>query len=178
MMTRTLSRIAVSLGLAAALAACAHDRTQAASDSNASGSATIYPAGIVVPGDYADAAHAGIYASDAPKTCCFLAGSALLTLDNPPGAQLAVFTFYVPSVAPLLKNAERVHLNLNGKPAGAPAVLSPGMQDVTFAIPASLRQRRHLTAALNMSVKWVPKKIGLNEDRRELSVMLVRIGYI
>ncbi len=140
--------------------------------------ATVYPPGIVAPAGYADALHEGIYASDAPKTCCFLAGSALLTLDNPAGAQLAVFTFYVPSVAPLQKNAERVHVSFNGRAAGAPALLSPGMQDVSFPIPPALRGLRHLTAALNMSVKWVPKKIGLNEDRRELSVMLVRIGYI
>ncbi len=178
-MRRTFSCIAAALGLAAALTACARDRAQdSSSGSSAGGGSTIYPAGIVAPADFADAMHAGIYASDAPKTCCFLAGSALLTLDNPPGSQLAVFTFYVPSVAPLAKNAERVHVSFNGRPAGAPAVLSPGMQDVTFAIPPPLRGFRHLTAALNMSVKWVPKKIGLNEDRRELSVMLVRIGYI
>ena len=178
-MKPTIRRIAAALGIAAAFTACAHDRAQDASGGSRAGAgSTVYPAGIVAPSDWVDAIHAGIYASDAPKTCCFLAGSALLTLDNPPGSQLAVFTFYVPSVAPLLKNGERVHVSFDGKPAGAPALLSPGMQDVTFAIPPPLRQHRHLTAALNMSVKWVPKKIGLNEDRRELSVMLVRIGYI
>ena len=174
-MKHSISRIVFALALAAATAACAHDRAQ---DASSTGGANVYPPGIVAPAGYADALHEGIYASDAPKTCCFLAGSALLTLDNPAGAQLAVFTFYVPSVAPLQKNAERVHVSFNGRPAGAPALLSPGMQDVSFPIPPALRGLRHLTAALNMSVKWVPKKIGLNEDRRELSVMLVRIGYI
>lgn len=176
-MNQTISRSALALVLAAT-AACAHDRAQNASDESSAAGAAVYPPGIVAPADYGSALHEGIYGSDAPKTCCFLAGSALLTLDNPAGAQLAVFTFYVPSVAPLQKDGERVHVSFNGRAAGPPALLSPGMQDVSFSIPPTLRDRRRLTAALNMSVKWVPKKIGLNEDRRELSVMLVRIGYI
>ena len=175
-MKHSISRIALAFTLAATTAACAHDRAQ--QDASSAGGATVYPPGIVAPAGYADALHEGIYASDAPKTCCFLAGSALLTLDNPAGAQLAVFTFYVPSVAPLQKNGERVHVSFNGRAAGPPVLLSPGMQDVSFPILPALRGLRHLTAALNMSVKWVPKKIGLNQDRRELSVMLVRIGYI
>lgn len=174
-MKRTLP-VSAALTIAI-LTACAH-HGQESSGATAAGAATTYPPGIVAPADYANALHAGIYASDEAKTCCFLAGSALLTLDNPPGAQLAVFTFYVPSVKPLLSHGERVHVRLNGRTAGEPAQLSPGMQDVQVPIPPDLRRVRHISAALNMSVSWVPKKIGLNEDRRQLSVMLVRIGYI
>ncbi|MBV8116618.1 MAG: hypothetical protein JOY69_09365 [Candidatus Eremiobacteraeota bacterium] len=137
----------------------------------------IYPAGIVAPANWASATHAGIYSSDAAKTCCFLAGNATLALDNPAGAQLAVFTFYTPAVAPLRERRERVSVSFNGTPA-ATASLAPGMQNVSVPIPPSLRQARPLHATLRMSVTWVPKKIGLNEDRRELSVMLVRVGYI
>ncbi|MGA8535101.1 MAG: hypothetical protein WB615_13415 [Candidatus Tumulicola sp.] len=171
----TLSIVRTALlALAALLAACSHG----SGDRNAAGpgGVAVYPAGIVVPADYAAGSRAGIYSSDESKTCCFLAGSSQLTLDNPSGAQLAVFTFYVPSVAPL-KNGETVRVRFDGRPAGAPAHLSPGMQDVTFPIRPSLRDRR-ITASLDMSVKWVPKKIGLNADLRELSVVLVRVGYI
>ena len=110
--------------------------------------------------------------------CCFLAGHALLTLDVTPNAQLAVFKFFVPSVKPLLAAKERVTLTLNGVPSGTPADLTPGTHDVIFTIPTSLRGKHRLTAALAMSIVWVPKKIGLNADERELSVMLLRVGYI
>lgn len=163
------------LALAVLLPACSHG--SGAQTAAGPGGSAVYPAGIVVPADYATGARAGIYSSDEPKTCCFLAGSSQLTLDNPSGAQFAVFTFYVPSVVPL-KDGETVRARFEGRPAGAPAHLSLGMQDVTFPIPPALRDRRHITVSLNMSVKWVPKKIGLNADLRELSVMLVRVGYI
>lgn len=158
------------------LAGCAHDRNQ--NSAATAGGPAVYPAGIVAPADYVSGVRTGIYSSDDPKTCCFLAGNAQLTLDNPAGAQLAVFTFYVPSVAPLLKNAEVVRMRFDGRPAGAPAHLSPGMQDVTIPIPPPLRSRVRIAATVNMSVTWVPKKIGLNDDLRQLSVMLIRVGYI
>jgi hypothetical protein len=138
----------------------------------------IYPAGIVAPANWASGVREGIYSSDAPKTCCFLAGHAQLTLDNPPGSRAATFTFYVPDVEPLRGQAERVTVRFNGLSAGPAVGLATGMQDVTFAIPQSLRHTRSITASLEMSVKWVPKRIGLNADQRELSVMLIRVSYI
>ncbi len=172
---------AAVLGAVALLAACSHDQRATTADGTAGSSASqtaIYPVGIVPPPDWVSSKRAGIYSGETPTTCCFLAGTSTLVLDNPPGSQLAVFTFYVPSVDPLLKKPERVTVRFNGKPAAAPARLAPGMQDVSFPIPASLRQTRHLVASLEMSVRWVPKKIGLNDDLRELSIMLIRVGYI
>lgn len=172
--SRCLLARTIAFALAVSLAACSHANTE---QSTASTGLAVYPPGIVAPADYAAGARAGVYSSDSPKTCCFLAGNAQVTLDNPSGAQLAVFTFYVPTVAPL-KNGATVRVRFDGKPAGAPARLSPGMQDVSFTIPPALRSRSRLTAALNVSVSWVPKDIGLNADTRHLSVMLTRIGYI
>ena len=162
-MRRTFSCIAAALGLAAALTACAHDRAQDASGgSRAGGGSTIYPAGIVAPADFADAMHAGIYASDAPKTCCFLAGSALLTLDNPPGSQLAVFTFYVPSVAPLAEKCRtraREFQRKAGRSAGGALAGNAGrhVRDSAAAsrIPAFDRRAEHVG------------EVGAEEDRAQ-----------
>jgi hypothetical protein len=168
------------LGIAALLAACTHHAGEPAATTPPSAVAAkpaIYPAGIVAPADWAGAMRAGIYASDDAKTCCFLGPASTLTLENPLGAQYAVFTFYVPPVAPLTKTRERVTARFNGVGVTT-ATLSPGMQNVNFAIPAPLRQTRHIAAALRMSIRWVPKDIGLNQDRRALSVMLIRVGYI
>jgi len=160
------------------LAACAHGEASNSATSTASGAPLFYPPGVVPPGDWQAQTRDGIYSADTADQCCFLAGHALLTLDVTPNAQLAVFKFFVPSVKPLLAAKERVTLTLNGVPAGTPADLTPGTHDVIFTIPTSLRGKHRLTAALAMSIVWVPKKIGLNADERELSVMLLRVGYI
>jgi hypothetical protein len=160
------------------LAACAHGESSNSATSAASGAPLFYPPGVVPPGDWQAQTRDGIYSADTADQCCFLAGHALLTLDVTPNAQLAVFKFFVPSVKPLLAAKEHVTLTLNGIPAGTPADLTPGIHDVIFTIPTSLRGKRQLAAALAMSIVWVPKKIGLNADERELSVMLLRVGYI
>ena len=157
------------------LAACSHAKQPVAVASVAPLSS--YPPGIVPPADYAGALRAGIYPSDAPGQCCFLAGRSLLVLDNPTGAQLAVFTFYVPSLRPLQQHPERVFVTFDGLHAGS-AQLVPGLQNVTFTIPKPVRKTRHLVAGLTMSVHYVPKKIGLNPDTRDLSVVLTKVGYI
>lgn len=159
------------------LAACAHGAANN-SAASASGAPLFYPPGVLPPGDWQAQTRDGIYSADTADQCCFLAGRALLTLDVPPNAQLTVFKFFVPSVKPLLSGKERVTLTLNGVPSGTPADLAPGIHDVIFTIPAALRGKRRLTASLAMSVVWVPKQIGLNADERELSIILVRVGYI
>ncbi len=173
-------RFLAALGASVVMAACSHGQDQKP-DQRASAPPTpsvVYPAGIVPPEDWTSATRAGVYSSDSPKGCCFLAGHSLLTLDNPPGSQLAVFTFFVPSVKPLAREPESVSVSFDGIPSGKPAELAPGIQNVSLPIPESLRKKGHLTASLAMSVTWVPQRIGLNGDRRELSVMLVRVGYI
>jgi hypothetical protein len=161
------------------LAACAHgEAANSAAAGSASAAPLFYPPGVLPPGDWQAQTRDGIYSADTAAQCCFLAGRSLLTLDVAPNAQLAVFKFFVPSVKPFLAGKERVTLALNGIPAGTPADLTPGIHDVIFTIPASLRGKRRLAASLAMSVVWVPKRIGLNADERELSVMLLRVGYI
>lgn len=156
---------------------CSRTQNSAAGANGTAAPPLFYPPGILPPGDWTSEMRDGIYSADSAAQCCFLAGHAFLTLDNPPGAQLAVFKVFVPSVKPLLKG-ERITVSLNGIRAGDPADVSTGLHDVIFTIPAALRAKRHLKAAIAMSVKWVPDQIGLNADRRELSVMLLRVGYI
>jgi hypothetical protein len=138
----------------------------------------MYPAGIVSPANRAAAVRAGIYPADAPGQCCFLTGQSLLALDNPTGAQTAIFSFFVPSVKPLMQSKpERVTIELDGIKAGA-FDLAPGAHDVTLSIPTALRRERRIVASLTMSIAWVPAKAGVNGDTRELSVMLLKVGYI
>jgi hypothetical protein len=170
---------AVALGLAGLLTACSHAKTQSSvASATASPSTIVYPAGIVPPADWHAQTHNGVYAADSAKQCCFLAGRAVVTLDNPPGAQRAVFSFYVPAVKPFEHKTERVTVAFNGKQAGAPADLPTGAQSVIFTIPPALRNKPHIVASLKMSTTWVPRRIGLNADGRVLSIMLTQVGYI
>jgi hypothetical protein len=179
-----MKRAIAALLCVATLAGCTHAQRAPAEQASADQSsasplpALSYPAGVLPPGDYATQMADGIYASQTPAQCCFLGPKARFTLDNPPGAQLAVFTFYVPAVKPFAKQRERVSVAFNGITAGVPAELTTGIHEVIFTIPAALRQRRHLTASLAMSIAWVPQKIGLNADIRELSIMLLKVCYI
>jgi len=72
---------------------------------------------------------------------------------------------------------ERVTIALDGIKSGA-FDLAPGAHDVTLSIPTALRRERRIVASLTMSIAWVPAKTGVNGDTRELSVMLLKVGYI
>jgi hypothetical protein len=178
-------QIAALLFSAMLLAACAHPSTKATQPaatmqpaaSRAAGEPSVYPNGIVAPASYAAGIRAGIYGDYSSADCCFLAGHSLLVLDNRPGARLAVFTFFVPNLKPFLKGEERVSIAFDGVPSGT-FPLALGEQNVTAAIPAQVRGTRHLIASLRMSIAFVPKRIGLNGDVRELSVVLTKVGYI
>jgi hypothetical protein len=161
------------------LAACSHAHPHAIASPPAApaGPPSVYPAGIVAPASFPAAVRAGIYPASSAAQCCFLAGRTLLVLDNPANARRVVFTFYVPGVKPFLKQKEHVSIALDGVHA-ATVALALGEQNVTVAIPASVRATRHLIAGLRMSVSFVPKQIGLNADVRELSVVLLKVGYI
>lgn len=161
------------------LTACshAHSRATATPTADHAGSLSVYPPGIVPPANFSAAVRAGIYPAATAAQCCFLAARSWVVLDNAPSARLVVFTFYVPTVKPLLKQKERASIAFDGVHA-ATLQLALGPQNVTVAIPANVRGTRHLIAALRMSISFVPKQIGLNDDVRKLSVVLLKVGYI
>lgn len=140
--------------------------------------APFFPLGIVAPANWQEQRRDGVWAGDTRATCCFLAGTATLHLRNPAGTRLVVFNLYVPSSAPLLKKPVMLSCAFAGTSAGPPVRLKLGVQNVTFVVPPALRSAPHFTATLTSSVKWIPKQLGLGSDKRELSVMLLRVGYI
>ena len=160
-------------------AGCSHGSAKRPNESPSptASPARTYPAGIVPPANPRAALRAGIYPADPSGQCCFLAGRSLLTLNNPRDSQLVIFTFYVPSVRPFLNGPERVGVTFDGAAAGS-ALLAPGEHNATFAIPKSVRNTAHLVATLTMSTTYVPQKLGINGDVRELSILLLKVGYI
>jgi hypothetical protein len=136
----------------------------------------VYPQGIVPFPDEAAAARAGIYAGNSPESCCFLAQTTTLRLKKPAAARAAIFAFYVPALAPFAGQRERVRMAFDGIPSGS-AELSKGENDVAFAFPQPLLRETNVEAFMTMSIVFVPKEIGLNDDPRRLSVVLLNVSY-
>lgn len=140
--------------------------------------APFFPLGIVPPSDWQQQTRDGVWSSDTRKSCCFLSKRANVHLTNPAGTQMVAFDVYLPSYAPLMRRPVKLTCAFNGVAAGPPVTLRLGTQTVNFPVPPALRSTPHLTATLVPSVTWIPAEVGIGNDRRELSVMLQRVGYI
>lgn len=140
--------------------------------------APFFPIGIVPPANWRQQQRDGVWSADTRASCCFLAKRAGVHLTNPAGTQMVAFDVYVPSNGPLARKPVTLTCAFDGVTAGPPARLKLGVQTVTFAVPPALRNTPHLTATLESSVVWIPAQLGLGNDKRELSVMLQRVGYI
>jgi len=136
-----------------------------------------YPAGIVPPASRAAAIDQGLYPETTSTACCFLSGAARLRLAKPIGALRVVLEFNVPDTPPFAGQPERVSVAFGGISVGPPIALVKGVQDVSLPLPARLANEGVVTAALRMSIAYVPKQIGMNEDTRRLSIMLLRVRY-
>ncbi len=136
-----------------------------------------YPPGILAPASWAAGARQGIYLDTSPALCCFLNAKPSLQFDKPFGARIVVFTFDVPRTAPFAHRPERIEISFNGLTAGPPVVLSEGTHRVSFRLSPSLARSHHLVVAMRMSVAYIPKQLGINDDVRQLSIKLLRVDY-
>ncbi|HET9392518.1 MAG TPA: hypothetical protein VFO29_03175 [Candidatus Rubrimentiphilum sp.] len=136
-----------------------------------------YPPGVIPPASAAEGARQGLYLDTAPDLCCFLNGSPSLQLRRPLRAGVVVFTFEVPHTAPFADQPERVQMFFNNISAGPPVTLTAGIHEVSFRLTRSLARSAQLTATMRMSVAYVPKQIGMNDDTRQLSIKLLRVDY-
>jgi len=153
-------------------------RVQTATIPSGASQAPFFPIGIVPPANWQEQQRSGVWSADTRASCCFLAKRADVHLSNPAGMQMVAFDIFVPSYGPLTSQPITLACAFDGVTSGPPVRLKLGKQTVTFAVPPALRNTPHLTATLESSVTWVPAQAGLGKDRRELSVMLQRVGYI
>ncbi|HEY1977136.1 MAG TPA: hypothetical protein VGG89_11345 [Candidatus Baltobacteraceae bacterium] len=153
-------------------------RAKAAAIPPAALQAPFFPLGVLPPANWQQQQRDGVWSADTRASCCFLAKRAGVRLANPAGTQMVAFDVYVPSNGPLTIKPVTLSCAFDGVTAGPPVRLQLGLQTITFVVPPALRNTPHLTATLVSSVTWVPAQLGLGNDRRELSVMLQRVGYI
>jgi hypothetical protein len=153
-------------------------RRPIAAPNPAASQAPFFPLGIRAPQSWQEQRRDGVWSGDTRATCCFLAKRASLHLVNPPGTRLVALGIYVPSSEPLMRTPVVLSCSFDGMSGGPPVRLKLGAQNVIFSVPPQLRDKPNLTATLESSVAWVPAKLGASSDKRELSVMLLRVGYI
>lgn len=144
--------------------------------SNTATSSLTFPRGIVAFGNATSAVHAGIYPGN-EKACCFLAPRARLILDKPAGAVQATFHFYVPKME-LNRDKQVVTVAAAGQTASGSIDGDPtGRIVVTLALPADYRTKTSVPVTIAASNSFVPSKLGLNPDTRDLSVVLIKVDY-
>jgi hypothetical protein len=137
--------------------------------------ASIWPYGIATPSptrDTALGAVTGIYPSSQNEAsyCCWLAPSATFEVRIPPHASALLFTFFVPAFGPFKTQAQRVSISIDG----AKAVMSGPLRGAAIVrVPlAPNAKARVADIALNATLSFTPKNIGLNDDTRELALYL------
>jgi hypothetical protein len=157
--------------LLTATAACGSSTTGTGSQPGTS--ALIYPGGIVPFKSAGLGVRAGLYPGNG-QNCCFLAPKANLVLDKPAGKSRAVFTFYVPKVAPYA-NGETVTITAAGKSAqGSLKNGSARWLTIQLAVPAT---QTTIPVQITSSKSFVPSKLGGSADTRTLSVVLTKVDY-
>jgi hypothetical protein len=136
-----------------------------------------YPPGIIPPRSAADGERQGIYLETAPNLCCFLADRASFRLRKPAAAAVVVFSFDVPHTEPFAGRPELVSIFFNGAGAGTQKALNAGVHRLRFRLTPSQAKSSQIIVTMHMSISYIPKQIGMNDDTRRLSIKLLRVGY-
>jgi hypothetical protein len=162
--------------LLAVLAACG----SGSNASNASGAqpaaAPVYPPGIREFKSTAAASEAGLYASRSIRNCCFIKQRAVLTLEKPAGAQVATLYFFVPNVPPY-KTGQYVTVSVGGRSATASS--KAGRQVViSLALPPRFVPETEVPIVIVATKSVIPQKLGINQDTRDVSVLLKKVDYL
>jgi hypothetical protein len=162
--------------LLAVLAACG----PASNASHVSGEepavAAVYPPGIKEFKSAGAAFNAGLYTSTSMRGCCFIKQRAVLTLEKTAGAQVATLYFFVPNVPPY-KTGQSVTVSVGGRSATASSM--PGKPVViSLALPPRFIPETEVPVVIVTTKSFIPQKLGINEDRRDISVILKKVEYL
>lgn len=155
-------------------AACAPATTTSSTEPAAT--SPVYPRGIVRFKDAPSAESAGLYAGNS-RNCCFMGKHTKVLLDKPAGRLRATFTFYVPKVEPYA-SGESITVTAGGKSAsGSTNENGARWITLTLALPDQYKAQTTVPVEIVASKSFVPKKLGINGDPRDLSVEFARVEY-
>lgn len=159
------------------MAACAQ---QISRDSTGSHSSTVaqqlvVPSGIATFSNSTVAFEHGIYANYTSDGCCFLAGQSSLALLKPSGSRRATLHFFVPSAKPYSDHGLTIALHIGS--AAVTQTLKLGDQSMSISFPPQYVKTTSVPLRITATPTFVPKALGMNNDARSLSALLLSVTY-
>jgi peptidoglycan/LPS O-acetylase OafA/YrhL len=174
---------AVAVALLAIFAVSAY-RSQGTDATPSTSSGIAAPAGppAFLPLGIADAetgsatAPRGIFSSATQSECCWMGRTATFRVVAPSSAGRLVLHAYIPNYPYLQTHRQRIHPRVDGQDASPTAWLSPGLQDIDVSLrPGRDRPTLH-EVTLAMDQTFEPSNIGVGNDTRELSLVLLSVS--
>ena len=166
----------VAVLLLAVVAGCASSSSASHASDTQAAVAAVYPPGIKEFKSPGAASNAGLYTSSSVRACCFIKQRAVLTLEKPPGAQVATLYFFVPNLLPY-RSGQSVTVSIGGRSATSSSV--GGKQIViSITLPPRFVPESEVPVVIVAAKSVNPAKLGVGDDTRELSVLLKRVEYL
>jgi O-antigen ligase len=131
-----------------------------------------YPQGIKDPSEIVS----GIYAGDDAGSCCWVGTRAEIKMAAPAGADTLLLNVYLPDFS-VRGGAQSLFVQIDDARPVQRCCLGVGEHELTIPLPRGAR-RGVLTIRLWPGRTFVPKQLGLNQDQRQLSVMLRDVGFL
>lgn len=166
----------VATGLLAIVAACSSPSGGSHASDDQPAMAAVYPPGIQTFKNPGAAANAGLYTSSSMRACCYIKQRATLTLDKPAGAQVATLYFFVPDATPF-KTGQSVTVSVGGRSATASSVAGRPIV-ISISLPSRFVSATAVPIKIVAAKSINPKKLGINNDTRDLSVLLKKVEYL
>jgi hypothetical protein len=138
--------------------------------------AAVYPSGIKEFKSPAAASNAGLYTSSSMRDCCFIKQRAVLTLEKPAGAQVATLYFFVPDLAPY-RTGQSVTVSVGGRSATASSMAGKQLV-ISLSLPPRYVSGTAAPVVIVATKSVNPQKLGINNDTRQLSVLLKKVEYL
>lgn len=131
--------------------------------------AALYPAGIV-----SGASSTGVYASPNLAGCCWLSRRASFLVRVPARSDTLLLTVEIPSYA--LENAPAAFdVRVDGEPAAHLCCFDAGQHELVVHLAGAVSKTRTLRVHVRPSTFFVPAERGINQDTRQLTVLLQRV---
>jgi hypothetical protein len=171
-----MKKLAAAALLLAVVAACGSPSSASHASDAQPAVAAVYPPGIKAFKNPGAAVNAGLYTSSSMRDCCFIKKRAVLTLEKPAGAQVATLYFFVPDLPPY-KTGQSITVSVGGRSATASSLAGKQIV-ISIALPPRYVSDTDVPTEIVAAKSINPQKLGINNDTRDLSVLLKKVEYL
>jgi peptidoglycan/LPS O-acetylase OafA/YrhL len=177
---RTALALGIVVAAMCAAAAAVSYRSAALHDAPAkpaneiAGSGRFVPAGVNREGDLSVQTN-GIFTGRSREECCWLSPSARFRADAPRTAAQLVLHLYVPDLPYLRSHPESLRARLNGRLVAQQNGLAPGAH--VLALPLRGSAAGAVQVELDSGPPWSGADLGINGDRRKVTVLLQAVSF-